>query len=456
MNKNQFLYELENNLSLIPQDEKLEVISYYEDLILGDIENGNSEEDAVLKLGSIDEIVSRILDVYAIDGLDDFNDGKAFEKIGISQSFGNKVFKVEATNINNLSISTNSSNLIIEQNNSPSANIEISHFNSILSKIDLVKQGDTLYITEKSRRFYGYFIHNIIALLIALTSGIIIYNAFSSLKIWHIILIIFGIFGLLQVINLLVCIWLNVDKMKILIPSKKEFGLAYNGKFGNLKVLNSNFNYVNAKISSGNIKFINTKSKTYYMKAASGTIKLLADELDNPIKTNDITLLTSSGSIKLVNYITDNVIARCKSGNIKCKKVTCESLNISANSGSIKGIEINSKEINSSAKSGSIKYKELVCNKELNLSVTSGSIKTVNAEIFCSNAKANSGSIYFKKVIGYRKEYNLDLHSRSGMVKVKELLNSSSDFSDIKENIICNKNIKANVNSGSIKVTFLK
>ena len=62
MDKFEFLYELSEKLSGIPEDDKQKSLEYYGELIDDAIEDGVLEEDAVKSLGSIDNIVN---DVYS-------------------------------------------------------------------------------------------------------------------------------------------------------------------------------------------------------------------------------------------------------------------------------------------------------------------------------------------------------------------------------------------------------
>lgn len=61
MNKQDFISSLKQKLALLPQNELDERINFYSEIIDDYIEDGISEEDAVSKLGSIDEVVNEIL-----------------------------------------------------------------------------------------------------------------------------------------------------------------------------------------------------------------------------------------------------------------------------------------------------------------------------------------------------------------------------------------------------------
>ncbi|HPJ02817.1 MAG TPA: DUF1700 domain-containing protein [Candidatus Limiplasma sp.] len=60
MKKHEFLQELLRRLSQLPSEERDKAYTFYAEIIDDSMEDGISEEEAVQKLGSIDEIVERI------------------------------------------------------------------------------------------------------------------------------------------------------------------------------------------------------------------------------------------------------------------------------------------------------------------------------------------------------------------------------------------------------------
>ena len=61
MNKQNFLSALEKRLSGLPKEDKRKSIEFYSEMIDDYMDNGLREEEAVANLGSIDEVVERIL-----------------------------------------------------------------------------------------------------------------------------------------------------------------------------------------------------------------------------------------------------------------------------------------------------------------------------------------------------------------------------------------------------------
>ena len=62
MNKQEFLSLLENALNGLPQEDINERLSFYGEMIDDSIEDGLPEEEAVSKIGSVDDIVYQIVD----------------------------------------------------------------------------------------------------------------------------------------------------------------------------------------------------------------------------------------------------------------------------------------------------------------------------------------------------------------------------------------------------------
>ena len=61
MTKLEFVLELNDRLSGLPSDEVEECISFYVEMIEDGVEDGLSEEEAVARIGKIDEIVDQII-----------------------------------------------------------------------------------------------------------------------------------------------------------------------------------------------------------------------------------------------------------------------------------------------------------------------------------------------------------------------------------------------------------
>lgn len=61
MNKEEFLTELKNVLSGLPQDDARERLAFYDEMIDDRIEEGASEQDAVASVGSVEKIVKDIV-----------------------------------------------------------------------------------------------------------------------------------------------------------------------------------------------------------------------------------------------------------------------------------------------------------------------------------------------------------------------------------------------------------
>jgi len=62
MDKNKFLTQLRNGLSGLPKEDIEERLTFYSEMIDDYVEEGLSEEEAVCRIGSVDDIVKQILE----------------------------------------------------------------------------------------------------------------------------------------------------------------------------------------------------------------------------------------------------------------------------------------------------------------------------------------------------------------------------------------------------------
>ncbi len=61
MNKQEYLNSLENALSGLPREEINKSLDFYAEMLDDAVENGEAEEDAVARLGSVDETAQKII-----------------------------------------------------------------------------------------------------------------------------------------------------------------------------------------------------------------------------------------------------------------------------------------------------------------------------------------------------------------------------------------------------------
>lgn len=67
MNKEEFLKELREKISILNKSEVDDIINEYNEHIEEELKNGKKEEQIIKKIGNIDEIATEILDAYKID-----------------------------------------------------------------------------------------------------------------------------------------------------------------------------------------------------------------------------------------------------------------------------------------------------------------------------------------------------------------------------------------------------
>ena len=68
MNKREFLRSLSASLRGMPRGERAQSLEYYGEMIQDRMEEGLSEEEAVARLGSADEIARQILESNGVQG----------------------------------------------------------------------------------------------------------------------------------------------------------------------------------------------------------------------------------------------------------------------------------------------------------------------------------------------------------------------------------------------------
>lgn len=67
MTKLKFLLELEKKLSVLPQEDIEERLTFYSEIIEDRVEEGLSEEEAVAQIGAVEEIASQILAEHTVE-----------------------------------------------------------------------------------------------------------------------------------------------------------------------------------------------------------------------------------------------------------------------------------------------------------------------------------------------------------------------------------------------------
>ena len=89
MDKKQFLDALKNALKGLPDEEKAQTLAYYSEMIDDRCDSGMSEEDAVLSLGSVDDIARGMLEESRTPSVEDQTDENLTgEKTGIGALIG--------------------------------------------------------------------------------------------------------------------------------------------------------------------------------------------------------------------------------------------------------------------------------------------------------------------------------------------------------------------------------
>ncbi len=152
------------------------------------------------------------------------------------------------------------------------------------------------------------------------------------------------------------------------------------------------------------------------VKSSSGSIKI-ADASANKVDLNH-----SSGSIELINIsIADKLEAVNTSGSIKLENVTAKSVDLSNTSGSVTITNVNAADsANVKTSSGSIKLDRLKAGGNITLKCTSGSVKGSicgKESDFSISAGCTSGSCNLENSSGASRE--LSAKTTSGSIKIE-------------------------------------
>ena len=99
MNKEEFLSQLEKELSILNDKERQDIIGEYKDTIEEKVKHGQTEEDAVKDFGDLDELVSGILEAYKINPKYNHKEEGSFSKI---TEEGEKLIKKGANKLANM------------------------------------------------------------------------------------------------------------------------------------------------------------------------------------------------------------------------------------------------------------------------------------------------------------------------------------------------------------------
>jgi len=235
--------------------------------------------------------------------------------------------------------------------------------------------------------------------------------------------------------------------LDISIPGSFQGAIEFQGSSSNFKAEDLVINDLSLKISSGNVRLDNiTANKN--MKLASGSGEIIV----NGLKATSLIIQSSSGNKKLSDVdIKENFDINSGSGKTILNDVRCRKLGIDSISGDITIDGLKLDRISVETKSGSVDVRDLEGNAQIESSSgkVSVSVKEAEDEIYI---KSSSGDV--ELIMPSNTGFTLDGRTGSGKIKCDfDLGNKVSDDNTLKGSYL-NGDIKLNLktSSGGIKI----
>lgn len=272
MNKKEFLRELSFRLIFMKKDDKQAILDYYSEMIDDYVEDGYTEEEAVLKLGSIKSIIKNI------------KESKDNED---SIEYIEKKLEFKSEGITNISLTALNRKIKIEKSNDELIHLEYSESEKDYINIEIIDNKLNIENVVEKQNGINFIINKII------DTNIILYIPESFIY------------------DLYIC-----TKNSAII-SECELNLT-NGSFittnGTLNIQNvSSTNDLLFTTTNGAIKLSKISAENINIKSTNGAIKL--EKIDSKEQLN---MSTTNGSVNFDNIISSKEIKiKTANGSIK-------------------------------------------------------------------------------------------------------------------------------------------
>lgn len=432
MKKEVFLKKLEDKLINKNVSDVSDLIYYYEVIIDGKIEKGESLESILSNYGDLDKLVNDILQENKDNDQFTFKDyiKASNNKDTKLNRINNSINKLEVSNQYNLTTKVWHRNVTIKP--TTNNNIELKYKNKLLYPIEIYSNNDNIEITEQGHRV---FIQSLIPMLSFLIIGIILYFIFSYFSLFKANTIIWASLGVATIIQgILSTIVGLLNKrnleLEIMLPIKKNVNnLELVLRSGNLSINEISTNNLKVRMLSGNTHLNQVISNNYDFKISSGNLTL--NSLNN--EADKLSVVTSSGNTKIYNL------------NVK-------HLNVKVLSGSIYLEDTNTYKSTFNVASGTIKTINFKTLKETNVSIKSGSFQGDNLELGDVNFNVLSGGAKLSNIVGNKEAYLYNTKISSGSFKINDEKLNTYNMLVVKE--LPKLTFNARVSSGSIKLNF--
>lgn len=282
MGKEKFIDELKNKLNYLSQEEREKVVTYYNEIIDDKIEDGMTEGDAVLSLGSMDEIEEMIREEVG-------NSKKETDVKGERKKY---ICKNDVGIIH-----VSDKNTSIEINPTSGEKVYIEYYEDEYNKYDILENEDTILIKKLSYPRY-----------------IIFKGFFGSLIKTKLIINI----PLKSMVNKLEVLTTNAS-INCIDLSVPRIELESNNGAINIKNIDSS-NGIKLQTTNAKLDICSVKSHSMIECDTSNAAIVLQD-----VKSNDnIKLKTINGTVKINSVDSKNLTVKTSNGSIKFDYINVE------------------------------------------------------------------------------------------------------------------------------------
>lgn len=438
MNKVEYLEALKEALKNTDKDVMDEILADYEEHFQVGMENGKTEEEICEELGSIEDLVEEIKEVYGTDSKSsDSKQKKQDEKTKDNQNgaFHFKFDKFHFDNINGETIGD-------------MINSALNTAGEAISEIDVKAVSRTVMSTlDQAFTAFGDFTDSCM-------NGMGFDTGSCSSKAAE---------GTSENVSRSYGAGDEVEEAeKTSVPSK----LVIDGTVAEIIVKKSengklNLSYVNNgnprqkriyefySCQEGDTVYAGVRKVGKSVFLMDFSEKALVITVELPETMEMIQLRTANGAIDVKNCVTDKIFMNSASGNLKLDKVSARECQVRAVSGRIDLQDMNSTNMSANSTSGNISVKNIETNK-LSLKSTSGSLElnTVKAKVL--ECEALSGTINLRDV----KASENKVKSTGGSILINDFQMNNADVSSISGELnlsnITGDGLRTNTVSGTI------
>lgn len=280
MNKTEFLVELKEKLSGIPQNEAADRLVFYGEMIDDRVEDGLTEEEAIAQIGSVNEIASQILsEVPVTDPL------KAARPTAQVPAEKNPRTVVITEKFKNINVLTSTDDVVFYPSGDDTCRIIFPENEKQTHSAEV--QGWTLNVTVKDNRKWYDFI------------------AFPSLK---------------------------STRIEIYLPDAEYSSLTVKGNTGDVSIpAGFRFESVSVSVITGDVECLSSVSGLVHLGSSTGDIDL------KDISTGEISIASTTGDVDVISVTcTGNVEVKVTTGDISLKDVSCREASLTGTTSDIR------------------------------------------------------------------------------------------------------------------------